>query len=559
MPFYDQPSRRTPHDVRKSVRLFYWLAWAVLYLGVPTRLYNGDVLNLYWRLRTAHWHELFNPNAMLWAPVLDLWVHWARALGFHRFPGQELFFCQCLNSLVALLLLASVYRWSRLLGARTSVAFTVAGFVGANFTCWHWGTDVNPYLLLTLFGTWAVWSAWSYATSWHKDRLYWSAVFFACALLIHLLAIVLVVPQWYAIWSRQEHPVKRKLLAWGVHFAITAALVGGPYLYVSEVLYRDRPQGGIVNFLRAGSAREDRWALARYEDPPPEWPSSIAIGHFNLAWYSDAPEVYYTYRKPKSQAIFDSVWMNRVLPYLWLLNTILAVIALFPTVRLLREGEPGRNLALFLLWTTPSFLIIGAVNPALGYLRLIYLPAMALLVGLWITLSPQTRKRPIQALVLVMLAWNFFEGILPHSVYGQVPAYAQAVAWRSDLGPQDLVVLTPEQDYLGRHVRAFAGPERALVGNMATLIQRPPGVTPLQFGTLDGTTLDDLFAGIYIERALFEEFDARGGLRFAALRPPGNTEVDLLLLRRTWEPVAELAGEHAGVGLVRIAPQSPVY
>lgn len=559
MPFYDAPSRRTPHDVPKGIRFAFWTAWAVIYLFLPTRLYNGEVLNLLWRLDHAPWWESFHPQAFIWSPMLQFGLHLARSLGFDRYPGQELQFLQTLNGCFALLLLASIYRWSRLLGARTSVAFTVTGFVGANFTCWHWGTDVNPYVAMTLFGTWAVWCAWSYATYWHKDRLYWSAVFLGLAMWVHLLSSVLLLPIAYAILSRQEHPLKRKLLAWGAHSLIVLLLVGIPYLAVAEGLYRGRPNGGLVRFVASGLTSPTSWGDQTRGDERKPWIYSVALGHFNLAMWADHDLLYYTYRRPPDeQALFDNPILGQVVPFLWLLNTVLAVIALFPTVSLLRQGEPGRNLALLLLWTTSSFLLIGGINPAFGYLRLIYLPAMALLVGLWITLSPQTRKRPIQALVVLMFAWNFFMGIWPNSIWGHVPEYKQALEFKGLLGPQDVVILPAKHDYLSRHLRTFTRCERMLVGGAPRQVFPPPGITEAQFSLLDGTTmiLGSIFQEIYLEQSLDNQLTADEELRFMVTRPPGDIPVEMILIRQVWSDVRTLQGRQYRITLREIGPKA---
>lgn len=554
--YFDAAGRRTPHDVHKSVRFAFWLAWACLYLLLPTRLFNGETLTMVWRLQQSPWWENFHPNAFAWAPMLQFGLTLARLFGFDQTPGQELFFCQTANGLLTLLLLACVYRWSRLMGSRTSVAFTITGFVGANFTLWHCGTDVNPYILMTLFGTAAVWCAWSYATVGHKDRLYWSGFFLSLALLIHLLAIVLIIPIWYAIWTRQEHPVKRKLLAWGVHAAILALLVGTPYLVVGEGLYKERT-GGIVPFLAQGLVRSAPFGAQARGDEQQPWLYSMALGHFNLAFWADHDSLYYTYRRPPTEtALFDHPVPGKWLPYLWLLNTILAAIALFPTVTMLRQGEPGRNLAMFFLWTTPSFFIIGAINPVFGYLRLIYLPAMALLVGLWITLSPQTRKRPIQALVVLMLAWNLGMGIWPNSVFGRPGAYHEVLSWRWAMGPNDLLILPVEEDYLSRMVRVFTGADRMLVGGEPRLVYPPPGVPEQDFMLLSGTHLMKLFKRVYLDQDLAVQMDRAGELRFPVLRPPGEVPVEMILISTTWNHTPKLTGKSWPVILHELEPRA---
>lgn len=549
MPFYDAPSRRTPHDVQKPIRLAFWLAWAVLYLFFPTRLYNGEVLNLVWNLSRTQWWENFHPNAFAWAPMLQSWLVLARTLGFGQQPGQELYFCQLVNGLLALLLLACVYRWSRLLGSRTSVAFTITGFVGANFTLWHWGTDVNPYILMTLFGTAAVWCAWSYATYWHKDRLYWSGVFLSLALLIHLLAIVLIIPIWYVIWNRQEHPTNRKLLAWGAHAAILLLLVVVPYVIVGEGVAKPM-HGGIVQFVSRGLIRPTPFGDQSRGDDRQNRLTSMALGHFNLAFWADHDSLYYTYRKPETKpALFDGVLPGTVVPYLWLINTMLAVVALFPTVTMLRQGETGRTLAMFLLWTTPAFFIIGAINPSFGYLRLIYLPAMALLVGMWITLSPQTRKRPIQALVVLMMCWNFAMGIWPNSVWGKPAAYTDVVGWRWAMGSNDIVIFPEHDDYVSRLVRVFTGADRMLAGGTPRMVYPPPRVPDQDFMLLSGTQLGTLFKRMYIESTLDRQLTEDGELRWLVQRPP-DIEMEMILVHSTWNTESKLLGKETGIRLM---------
>lgn len=519
---YPVAGESTPAFVRGDYGEWgFWAAFAIAYLLLPTRNYNGDGLALMQRLRETLWWENFDPNHFAWASLVDLALSVGRFTGLLSAFQSELFWLQALNGGVGLAVLWAMRQWCAELGVPVRASRLAVALAGCSFTMWHYATNVDMYIVVLLTLVQAGRAAWDWAQ--HPDArgpLWRMTLWLAGGLLIHQLVIVIAPVLLGAVWSAPGVAKSQRVRAIGSVLLGLLLLVGGPYVYVAEVLYRDSAQGGLQQYLfdksAAGSGAD--WAPVKFAGDPAEWARVAALGHFNLSFWADDPALYYAFRQPEGTALFDRRIIAVGLPLLWLLGcgwwlwrSGSGPEGSGEVEELERWWRWSRQKAL--IWLAVGFGFTLVLNPGWAYYRLIYLPPLVLLTGQWLTES--ARHRVMEICLAIMIGWNASLGILPDSVWGFHPRYAQALLWQEGLSSSDLVIGTTGTDPLFiQNLRALTGIQRMVVSPQARVAFPARAEDRSAFQALSAENIDQFYERIFLEGELANQLIRQRKVRF---------------------------------------------
>lgn len=530
-----------------------WLmvGFAALYLALPTRCYNGDGLALIQRLRQTEWWENFDPNHFLWAALPEGCLAAARILGLPTDPRWELGVLQALLALVSLGTLWVVLQWSRELGFRVAEARAIAGFVGVSFTFWHYATDVSMYPLMMLLNILAVREIWRFRLWGDVRHLVGSAVWLALAILVHQLSVLTMVTIWGALAGASGMAGRWRVA--GLHLLVVSLLVGMPYVYVAEVLYRETAVGGLRQYLLDpnSAGRGGDWAPFKFGRAVDTWGWAAMVGHWQLSWYADDRELYQGFTKPGGQALFDRT-APRLGPLVWAYLCLMGLVVLLAWPRVRARSPLTSTLHPLLVWwlMPPVVFTTFALNPGWAYYKLLYLAPMGMLGGL---LVRHWGTRPVYGVLAVMGAWNLLVGIGPASVAGHEPRYAQAMAWRGALTPEDLVITDNDLSPIFiQYLRALTGAQRIVYGEVRPAFPAL-GRDREAFAQVSDATLQQFYRRIFIDLTLEARLRAAGGLALSIQVLPDYAPRDLVLRASDWESGAVLDGtSRVGVSLVEL-------
>ncbi|MEO7993622.1 MAG: hypothetical protein ABI743_04420, partial [bacterium] len=524
----------------------------------PTRAYNADGLAMIHRLRGTTWGENFDPNHFLFGVMLDAIISLGHLLGLASSNATEVFIAQAVLSLAGVAALFALRAWLQESGVSTEARCVALGIAGSTFVFWRFATDVDMYVVLTLCWIQALRFSWR----WSHSQRPWELVVAACwgslGALTHQLGILILIPIAGVIAAAPELTSADRRMAWGRVLLSGTLVLGGPYCYVAEVLYRGTPFEGLRNFVfnpdATGSGFD--WACVRFAGHPLEWVRQVALGHWNLSWFCDDDAVFYAFRNASGHPLFDNLFWRLAVPMAWGVATLLGYRWLARQIRV--EGTEQQRWQWIQLtrWNwIPLFVFLVLLSPAFAYYRLLYWPAQLLLLALAWDAGGRSARQILIGIVVAQLGWNLTLGIIPQSRLGHEPHYAAITAWSTRLHDGDLLIATSAIDpMLMQYLRAFLGVQRININSSpvvvipASIAERPA------FATLTSDTLTTVFSHIYLDSQTAEVFLKQGRLTFAYRVMPSYALRKITLDGQAWQLGARIQDPALPVDLVELVP-----
>jgi len=385
----------TPRRPYRTLLLFA-LAVMALYIAVPTRSYYWDGVGF--ALVVEHpeqWNNaLIETDHLIYLPFGRAAYVFAHELGLEMRSLETL---QAVNSIAAACCIFAVGGMVLDWTGSLFIALLASGLLAFSATWWKFATDSDAYILPTLFLV----LAFRFILPWQPLRPMSVAALHAAAMLFHELAVLFFPVAVFGVWMQAQGRVKRWLAVLtyaGAAFVMTIA----PYMFTAS---------------RAGEltvARFPSWLA--YHTPD----SHFSFGAANAARVAES----------HVKLLLGGRWTMARRFQGWPTGAALALLAVF-TVLIARrpalttdDAAPNWRdtrsvLLLSVVWIAPFFLFLCFWLPQNAFYRLLYEPALILLVTAtalqrnWL-FAPEPRKA-IAIGVAAVAVWNFCLFIYPSS------------------------------------------------------------------------------------------------------------------------------------------------
>jgi hypothetical protein len=403
--------------VRRTASLLF-AAVALLYVSFPTQNYYWDGIffsqiieedpgGLYYLHAN---HLLYNPLGRL------LWLG-LNAVGYHV---RALPVLQLLSSLTGAAAVAVLYciliefEISQYVAICTSLAFAFSA------TWWKFSTDANSYipstllLLLSLF----------FLVRAKGPKFIVSGLFHSAAMLLHQLAVFFYPAAILAIWKGTEkRPKAERLKAVGLYTIMSVVPTIVTYVFAFVVKSDNRTLPELLRWVTSYSPDASfSFALGKNL-------ATSLVGHVRLIFGGNLRMVM-EQRSPVSMVAAVAVGI-----------TLLVLIARFAQ-KLPKLSSPSphmrRFLPVLLVWWGTYALFLLVWLPHNTFYRLLYLPALILLVAGFLD-GPKTTYNRFALCVAVIFLINFGFYIYPQSRSGTNPSVVVADEMRGIWKPGDVV------------------------------------------------------------------------------------------------------------------------
>jgi hypothetical protein len=543
---------RVPNHTDKTdlwISLCLFALFLIIYLSWQTRLYNLDGLVTSWRISTSIWLENFYPHHLIYVPVSAL-LHLVigNIFGFD-IPLYSMQLCNCIFGAATIGL---CYMFCRRMHFSRTQSALLCLFMGFSFTFWHWTTDADPYIVVNLLAIWSLYYLFTRDTYGKSGELVIPAMIFSLAILIHQMALILLLPAITLIICRTQPRIflKKRLAVFLVSSLVPVA-VG--YLIVSEIIYSNSQLGGLTNFFFFHGSNPNNWIFLR-DGFPAHLPAYIyhgILGHYSLFVFSAGPGQYEVFQPYAVSMWEDGILARYVLP---LIVMIFSLIVLFKTAIKAVSFHSGQYWFLS-VWTVPLFIFLLLWNPGYSFHRIFYLFPFLLIVLLYLDERfPSMKNLRIRSsagvvltgLILVIFLYNLQVAIIPQSHSSR--EYKLAIASKRYLSNDDLIIVTPKQEYLSRYLRCFTLCERMVAGDFPKGVPALGKISSFGKNNLSEADIDRFFGRIYVTQDILDEWMKNGKFtitfRFADDLEPRKIQLDI----SNWE----INREEEGYGLYEI-------
>lgn len=514
------------------ISLCLFALFLIIYLLWQTRLYNLDGLVTSWRISTSIWSENFYPHHLLYVPLSAL-LHLivGNILGF----DIPLYSLQLGNCIFGAVTIGLCYMFCRKMHFTKTQSTLLCLLMGFSFTFWHWTTDADPYIAVNLLVILALYYLFTKDAGGRSRDLVIPAMIFSLAILIHQMALVLLLPAIALIVCRTQSWVfLKKRLAVFLVSALIPVVAG--YLIVSEIIYSNSQLGGLTNFFFFHGSNPNNWIFLR-DGFPAHLPAYIyhgILGHYSLFFFSAGSGQYEVFQPYAVSMWEDGILTRYVLP---LVVMILSLIVLFKTAIKAVKSHNGQ-LWFLSVWTIPLFVFLLLWNPGYSFHRIFYLFPFLLIVFLYLDdRFPWMKNLKMRSsagvaligLILVVFLYNLLVAVIPQSHNSR--EYKLAIAGRQYLSRDDLIIVTPNQEYLSRYLRCFTLCERMVAGDFPKGVPALGKISSFGKNNLSEADLDKLFGRIYVTQEIFDDWKTNGNFhitfRFADDLESRKIELDV--------------------------------
>ena len=418
-----------------DAKLLPWALFAavlVVYLLFPTKNYYWDGIDFSYDIERAASSldpSLVHANHLLYSPLGHLAYRLARGLGFDARAVEAL---QVKNALLSALCALLLFHVLRRVTRSAYVAFSLALLFAFSATWWKFSTDADSYVVTTLFLV----AALRFLLPDERPRPLLVALLHAAAMLFHQLAVFFYPAAVVGLLLQTTSlPPRRRLLLVLQYTAAAVLLTVAVYYYCFNL---KTGLSAPADFLR--------------------WTSSYSSGSGGFS-FDFGDNLAYTLRGHVRLfaggriTMLDGLLNPSIVALLALLCA--AVVALvvqlvrtFGGLRaaLRRLARPRRLTPVELLavaWVAPYLVFCFFFYPSDTFHRLVYLPALVLLLASALVRLGASERGPLRfrlALFVAALSLaNFCFLIYPFAHTHNNPPLATALGMRERLGPSSVV------------------------------------------------------------------------------------------------------------------------
>jgi hypothetical protein len=503
-----------------SVNIIFLILLSSLNVFSPTRLFNLDGLVTSWRISTSGWLDNFYPHHLVYVPLSKFL--------YSLIPGHSnitpIYILQKWNGAFSVAAILVFYLFSRRLGLKKITALWLCYLIFISFTYAHWSRDVNPYILVNLLVTIAIWLIYEYYFSGKKRSsfFYISALIFGFAALIHQMSIVLILPAVFIIFFQTERKLRIKQTGIYVLIALLPVIAG--YLLVSRLVYSGSDLGNPFRLFLFHGSNPNNWIFFRggFPEHLPAYIYHGILGHYSLFIYSAGPGIYETFSDfPLNNKSFEPGILNR-----YILPLTLMIISLVMLIRLLIKAikRPEDKHSFLAAWIIPLFVFLMMWNPGYAFHRIFYLFPFLFVLFTSVQKFPvlpggqKSYNGPggkriaffafanVAFLILFLFLLVYNGQVL--SAQRENPVYETAISMKEIINQDDLVIVTPDEEYLSRMMRCFTLCERMIAGDFPKSVPALGSIRDADTSLLTESGLPQIFDRIFISQGIYRELES---------------------------------------------------